>query len=511
MTKARLSALTLGLLLIGGACAPKAWAEDAACRVGDTGYQSLSEAVTEVMSGKAAGEIELLRDCTLDVGAVTAPVTIRGGGHSVVIPAQSRSENGALSVNSTLRFSAAQVSLSNPGSWSAVIGSKGALELVEGSHCSFTASGIYASPDAVISLDASSMSLENMRYTCMMAEAYGQLRLANGSELGISKPMGINGITGFDISLDASGLSVTDCPRQGLVKCNLTLSNGAWADISGNGTGYNLYSYNVLTVNGGTSLRMNGNASAAILMQGKSSVHILPEGYFECRENGKAWKAENTDAAYGSKAAVNIGWFNAQYIYTGGVVNIEDGAQAAISDNYSRALTNYGRVYLGDGSVVTGNGALAEGEGPSARRVELGGGVNNHGSLTLAEGAVLDNNHASLGGDDIYNAEDGALSLPVVRKGRALDETADTKDCGHQITGWFRDEIGRRWNAHGEDLFMEELAAGDYSEALELKAAHGILPAPATGDVSMPALWLALLLVSGAGLLLMGLRRRDRR
>lgn len=470
---------------------PAASAADAECRVGTVPYESLDAAAKAVMSGTAAGEIVLLADCTLDVGEISAPVTIDGAGHSVTVAAQSGTDSGALSISSALSFKNTAVSFANPKSWSAVIGSNGVLALSQGSDCSFRVCGIYTSPGAAVTLDASKMSLENMEYTCMMAEAYATLTLKNGSEFLISKPIGINGITGFNIEADASRFSVRDCARQGLVKCSLLLSNGAVADISSNGYGYNMYSGNMLSVDDGCSLRMNDNSTGAILMQGRSTVNIKSGGSFECRYNGAAWSPEQSDADYGSKAAVNVGWFNAQYVYTSGSFNAADGAALVISDNYARGISNYGTVYLGSGSHLTGNGSLLDGE--QTQRVQRGGGLLNEGTLTLAQGAAVYNNHAAVAADDIVNIGASSLSLPATGSSWRLS------DCGCAITGWFQDKTDSRWNVHGEGaVFAEEQAPGQYLEELELKAAHGTAVPPPTADRSELWIWLTPLTASAA-------------
>ena len=516
MSKAKLSLLlapALALALALTLCfSPAAYAQGAVCAVEGAEYASLGQAFEAVMSGEAHGEIELLADCELDIGSVRAPVTVSGGGYSVAVPKQSGTEGGHLAINSRLCFRDTALSFANPQSWSAVLGPQGELALLEGSDCAFKFCGIYSSPGGTVSLDASSMSLEDMEYTCMMAEAYGELSVKNGSSFTVSRPVGINGLTGFNITVADSDFSVSDCQRQGLVKCSLRLGPGARADISDNGYGYNLYSNNVLTMDSGAELKMEGNGTAAILMQGNSTVSIRSGGSFICRENCGAWTADKSDADYGSKAAIDIGWFNAQYIYTAGVFSVEDGALADISRNYGRALANYGTVYLGSGAVIRDNGALLPGETAAQRRVQQGGGALNAGSLVMAQGAELYNNHASQGGDDIYNLSAAELGLPAVGQGWTLDDTPDTNDCGEPISGWFLDPSEARWNAHDPDkLSLQEQQPGAYTEALPLKAAHGILPAPPTADGSELLLWLTLMAVSAAGLTAIGRRIRRQR
>ena len=481
--------------------APRAYAEGGVCRVGEKEYGDLSDAVRAVMAGEGES-VTLLKDCVLDVGAVSAPVTVEGGGCSVSVPAQSATEDGRLNINSRLTFNDTRLSFSNPKTWSVVMGGEGVLELLQGSDCSFTVCGIYASPGSTITVDASKMSLENMEYTSMMAEAYGLLNVRNGSRFSISKPININGVTGFRIKVEDSEFSVTDCKRQGLVKCDLTLSGGAEADISNNGYGCNLYSNNALNVNSGAILRMEGNSTAAILMQGNSAVNVKSGGSFLCSRNGGGWSADKSDSDYGSKAAIDVGWFNSQYIYTAGILNIESGAYADLSENYVRALSNYGTAYLGDGTVIRDNGLIMDGESADDRRIERGGGVANHGELIIAPGALVYNNHASAAADDVLNAGGYTLSLPATVGGLTLDSTPGTSDCDDAITGWYLDKSGSRWNAHDpESLYTEELEPGRYTQELELKAAHGRADIPQTGDGADMLVYLSAMVLSALTLL----------
>lgn len=117
---------------------------------------------------------------------------------------------------------------------------------------------------------------------------------------------------------------------------------------------------------------------------------------------------------------------------------------------------------LGSG-VIMRNGSM----------IPYGGGLNNFGTSTVAEGVALYNNHAAASGDDI--ASTGTLNIAKTGEGWALDGTEGTNDCTNAIDGWYKDGTEKRWNTHSlTDLFAEAVEAGSIEAPVYLKAAHGI-------------------------------------
>lgn len=132
----------------------------------------------------------------------------------------------------------------------------------------------------------------------------------------------------------------------------------------------------------------------------------------------------------------------------------------------------------GSGILVKANASLYMETGTiirnTAEKLEMGGGINNSGKATLTDEVQLYNNHAATAGDDIYNAEGASITFGPTGSDWKLD---GTPDCTHDITGWFDDSEGNRWNAHGEEpLHMEEFSVKEQTTVTglkELKAAHG--------------------------------------
>lgn len=464
------------------------WYTDMVARIGDDRYDTLDKAIEAV---DAASEIVLLADAEITVNAITKPVTILGDGHIVSVPRQAKTDSGGLEIQDVLSFKNTRIRFKEDvksRNWSAALTKKGQLNILDSSECIFEQTGVYASPNTEINISgSSSMFLENMEYTCIMGEAYPYLNIMDGSSLTIKKPMGINGITGFKIAVDASELSITGCENQGYVKCDLILTNGATADISNNGTGCNLFGGNQLIVNEGTMLTLNNNKGRALMTQGNERADVLVKsgGTLIVSGNGSKWKNTDDEAKYyAEKSAITIGvygWYDGYGImtYRKHMAIFEDGANVDISNNYTRGISNWGTVEIGSGTRIVNNGMLDSGDRSSCR-VATGGGVYNAGIMTVADGVELYNNHANTSADDIYNAvnldrtpkERGEITFGQVGQDWYLD---GEPDCTDKISGWYDDAADARWEAHGEPYHLVKAEPGNYKVTSAIKAAHGIL------------------------------------
>lgn len=447
--------------------------------INETDYTSFDEAYDALNEGEV---IVLNDDVTLTVSDISKPVEVIGNGHTITVPTQPKSEDGRLTLNAAFTLRNANIYFCNPTSWSLVMSGNGVLNIYENSTCAFEKTGIYTSPNATINVDHSKMTLEDMEYTCMMAEAYAYLNLTNEAEFYIQNAININGMTGFTINVDNSYLSIKDCQRQGLVKCNLFLNNNAKADLMNNYTGYNMYGGNQLIVNDGCTLTVNKSSSRAIMSQGKGEITVKAGGTMIVTENGQAWNASDDETKYyAQKGAITIGcygWSNGEiYLYTGHTVTFEDGANVDISNNYVRGIFNNGTtLYIGSNTSIQNNGMLAENETAQDIRVGQGGGIYNRtGTTTLSPNAKVYNNHARESGDDIYN-ESGSIILNHV-----ADFEAILDDDNKIITDWFFDGLDGenetpRWNAFvetaDEDLYYVPTTELNITAPIALKAAH---------------------------------------
>lgn len=150
---------------------------------------------------------------------------------------------------------------------------------------------------------------------------------------------------------------------------------------------------------------------------------------------------------------------------------VASGAKVTITGNKCSGLSNRGTCIFEEGSSLTITDNLND-KGSSS----YGGGIyntKNTAHLTLPSDAVIYNNHAITGGDDIYNT--GELTFSPVGDNWILS------DCDHTINGWYDDSKGNRWNVDDTqkeihavkfDKFNNNVATitGEYS----LKAAHDL-------------------------------------
>ena len=435
-----------------------------AAKIDGTEYNTLDEAIA---AAKENDVIELLKDCELTVGTINKTITINGNGKKLTVPKQKKIESGALAINAPATFNNTQLSFANESDWSVTMSGDGVFTLDQNSICTFKTHGLYADNNAIINVTGGSeLKLQDTKYTAMMADSgYAYLNITQGSSIlvdhayvGDEVP---NGINNFKIKVENSNITVTNCENQGLVRCNLTLSTESVANLSGNETGYNMYSGNALTVESGCTIKLNNNKFRALMTQGKNPTYIKVEegATFEATENGINWSStDDTKKHYASMSAITIGvygYYEARdtvLIYRNAdTVTFEEGANVNVSNNYVRGFSNFGTLNINSQAVIKNNGTLANGEAENDRRVALGGGIYNGGTVNMAGGVQLYNNHSNTAGDDIYNEEGATLTFGTVGDKWILS------DCNDKIYGWYDDSTSNRWNAHDtENLHIVE-------------------------------------------------------
>ena len=456
-----------------------------AAQIGDTPYRTLDEAIE---AATESDTIELLKNCELTVKTIDHAIKVNGNGKTISIPKQ-ETEKGGLQINASATFLNTKLAICNPdetsdqeSAWSIIMNGNGVFTLDQGSECTITTRGIYTSPNATINvIGGSKLNLQETTYTAMMAEAYANLNIRDRSAVHIDRAYhgnGVpNGITSFKIAVTDSEFTVTNCDNQGLVSCWLTLDNSE-AEISGNDigiTGWN--GTDVLTMKNSSTLTMENNKNAGIFIWG-GKVDIQNGNTLTITGTGSANTGAVTPAYYNGAVAV--------YTKTGNTANVSfaDGATVILKNNGLSAINNLSTTsssfYVGSGTEITCNGD----------KTNYGGGIYNFGSITIADGAKVYNNHAAIAGDDIYNSsikKKGTIYTGSILFGKT-GEDWKLDDCKpeHPILGWYKDgmesnkeQVLKRWNVHGEgeDYYAEEYTAPttEVTEALALKAAHPLL------------------------------------
>ena len=463
---------------------PPPAAEPFVAKIGTQTYDTLDEAIEAVQGDEV---IEVGEDCTLTVGTIEKAVVINGNGHTISIPEQD-TDNHALKINASLTFNKANVVFTNENAeWTVTMSGNGVLTLDEGSTCIIEKHGIYADNYATINVKGGSkLTVQNTSYTALMADKkFANLNIEGDSEVIVDRAEnknGVpNGINNFKIKVVGSRLTVTNCVKQGLVRCWLTLDDSN-AEISGNGIGIcGNNGTDVLIMKNGSNLTMEDNGTAGIFLWG-GKVKVEAGNTLTITGTGKDIK-EITDSRYDGALAVYY-YYNT---YTADV-NFEDGATVNLIDNDVSAINNDGKVYIGNGTTIMNNGS----------KTVYGGGIQNRGDITIAPDVKLYNNHAKVAGDDIYNTTGtsangltsytGSITFTPVGDGWILD------DCSDPIVGWYYDGKEKRWKGDGEGdaYYADEYTVSEeaVSDALALKAAHGQLCSvtyEVTGDIPSDA------------------------
>ena len=242
--------------------------------VTETGIQTYDtlDAAIEAVQGDEV--IEVGEDCTLTVGTIEKAVVINGKGHTISIPEQD-TDNHALKINASLTFNKANVVFTNENAeWTVTMSGNGVLTLDEGSTCIIEKHGIYADNYATINVKGGSkLTVQNTSYTALMADKkFANLNIEGDSEVIVDRAEnknGVpNGINNFKIKVVGSRLTVTNCVKQGLVRCWLTLDDSN-AEISGNGIGIcGNNGTDVLIMKNGSNLTMEDNGTAGIFLWG---------------------------------------------------------------------------------------------------------------------------------------------------------------------------------------------------------------------------------------------------
>ena len=422
--------------------------------IGNATYASLDDALAAANSGDT---IVLQQDGVIAAtNTISKAVTIKGNGkYSVDVKSQSGTDDGRLNISGSgsLTFDNAKVSFGNPSNWSVVMSDSGKLSFVNGSSATFTQHGIYTVGSGVeINVNKSSLTFSGTSYTPLMNEyqngkGYAKINVTNGANLTIEKSA-INGATGFAIKVKSAELHIDNNGNQGLVRC-ITKLDASKATISGNDYGITGYAgLDNLTLTNGSKLEMANNKSAGIFLWG-GNVDVQDGTKLSITGTGAEGVKQDagfTGAIACARSAANV--------------NLSDGATVSLVDNPAGAINSDGNIYVGKGTEILRNGSA----------VEVGGGIWNRGTVTVADGAKLYNNHASKAGDDIYSA--GVMDFKATGSDWQLD--GNLGNCGHAIDGWYDDAEGTRWSAHDDAKHVNAVEAGKLEGALALKAAHGL-------------------------------------
>jgi len=434
----------------------------AVAKIGDAEYESLDEAVEKAEEGAT---IELLDDCELTKG-FNKTLTFEGE-KKISIPNQLTSNGegwmcfGLYDTSRVLTFDGVEVEWMSDGSapW-LMLSLSGTLNVTNGASLTFI-------------FDSKTTNTRNAIYM----NAGAKLNVTNGSTFQILG-VGTEGTAGQGIQLDQtrkSQINVTgdstfliDGTNRGYVNspniyvedssftvqnCTSNASNGGNFEAIDsqitykNNKGHGLSAGNVILEESTLLSENNGlygvNVSGNFEVDGKSKMEVIGNSYD------------------GDCAGLNL---------TAGVTNglVKSGAEVTITGNKCSGFSSRGVCKFEEGVKLTIMNNVND-KGSASH----GGGIYNTKDtayLILPSDAVIYNNHAVTSGDDIYNT--GTITFSKVGSGWTLD------DCDHDITGWYDDSAGNRWQGDEQQYHTKEFSdfgesgTATVTEALALKAAH---------------------------------------
>ena len=446
--------------------------EEPVAMIGTEPYTSLDDAVEKAEEGST---ITLLKDCELTEG-FNKTLTFTGH-HKITIPKQLTSNGegwmcfGLYDPSRVLTFDDVEVEWISDGTapW-LMLSLSGTLNVTNGANLTFK-------------FDSKTTKIRNAIY---MNEG-AVLNVTNASTFQILG-VGTEGTAGQGIQLDKAGKStinvidgstfLIDGTNRGYVNspvinvedstftvqnCTSNASNGGNFTATNskvtyqNNKGHGLSAGNVILKN--TDFLSDNNGLYGVYVNGKflvdkdSTMTVTNNSY------------DGDYAGVNLTAAVNDG-------------RVEAGAVVTITGNKCSGFSSRGVCTFEEGSKLTITNNIND-KGSAS----YGGGIYNTKStahLTLPSDAVIYNNHAVTGGDDIYNT--GEITFSHVGTDWILDDT------NLPITGWYFDgnnngTTTNRWSkSNYYELFnlFDESGKVTLTGTYALKAAHAYAYDPET-------------------------------
>lgn len=443
-----------------------ALAEGNVAKVGDVEYATFDEAFEAAADGQT---ITLLTDATTRGLNVSKDVTVDGGDHTLTFV-----EKGIALWGKSLALKNVAATMTGIGStpytaewgWVTICASKNASITLDNAKLSMDGAGTGNNTHAIYLTGNNKLNLQNG--SVLTVKNYKQdalewdhgdggynLNVTGGSKF--ISDHNRSGITGtFYATVDASTVEVTNSTGNG--------SNGSHFDIRN-----------------GSSVTFSGNAdhglSAGNLSISNSTVTAENNG-----RNGIIFTGNGAFKA----ATVNVSGTKGKSYWNAGIrlfkanaaLTVDAATKVSITDNQVTGLFLDGgasATFAGGAALtVTGNDASQANCATEKDLARCGGGivVREGASLVLPAGAQVNNNRATLAGDDVYVEEGGSLDLSAANAGTELNAF---DGCAHAIDAWYDDSADARWSADAaEKNHVVPVAAGEHADVVALKAAHGL-------------------------------------
>ena len=440
--------------------------------IGTEPYTSLDNAVEKAEEGST---ITLLKDCELTKG-FNKTLTFNGTG-KITIPQQLKSNGegwmcfGLGDPSRVLTFDGVEVEWLSDGSapW-LMLSLSGTLNVTNGANLTFkfdskttkTRNAIYMNEGAVLNVTNAS--------TFQILGVGTEGTAGQGIQLDKAGKSTINVIDGSTFLIDGTNRGYVNSPVINVEDSTFTVQNCTSNASNGgnftatnskvtyqNNKGHGLSAGNVILKN--TDFLSDNNGLYGVYVNGKflvdkdSTMTVTNNSY------------DGDYAGVNLTAAVNDG-------------RVEAGAVVTITGNKCSGFSSRGVCTFEEGSKLTITNNIND-KGSAS----YGGGIYNTKStahLTLPSDAVIYNNHAVTGGDDIYNT--GEITFSHVGTDWILDDT------NLPITGWYFDgnnngTTTNRWSkSNYYELFnlFDESGKVTLTGTYALKAAHAYAYDPET-------------------------------
>ena len=440
-------------------------AEGDVAQIGDHFYSTLSSAISAANSGDT---IYILKDFTLDsrITYKDKEITIAAADNSTFTIEDNSRCGISISGDSKLTFK------------NLTFATNGQIYLYNNANLTFQ--------NSTLNMDGEMYQFHSDGYYCIAIalENRGTSLSFNDSTVDIANYPSSGSAIRWDDSIGGEGYAVSivnteftssNCYSGFVGTCNILIDNSR-VHVKHRGNGSNGSNFDVKNY---SNVVFEGNGSHGI---SATSLNISDHSVVTSTNNKMFGIYVSNGFSVDGTSTLNVtqnssGGDFAGLKLTSGVTDglVEAGATINITDNYCSGLSNNGVCEFEEGVnlTITGNN---NDKGTSSH----GGGIYNSGNaanLTLPSDAVIYNNHADTAGDDIFNNTTSTITFGKVGSDWTLE------DCGDEITGWFDDSKGSRWEAHDAPYHAEEFDEFEKLTSMAtitglhaLKAAHGIDP-----------------------------------
>ncbi len=427
-------------------------------KIGETEYSTLDEAIEKANDNDT---ITLLNDAYSKGINLKKNITIDGSNYKITFE-----DKGIAIWGVKLTFKNATVTFTSVGStpytaewnWMTICASKNSeLNLIntnmtlDGTSVAGGVHAIYFTGNDKLDLNNSTLTIKNYPQDALEwdgGDGGYNITLTNSSYLSDNNRSGFTGT--FVVKATNSNIDVINSLGNG--------SNGSHFEFTkskvnfNNNKSHGLSAGNLIIDN--STVNANGNGANGVHVTGKLEV-----------KNNSTLTIQNNDCSISSQWTIP----GALYVKTGGT--IESSTKLTITDN------NGSGIYVDTPATLNLNTGIITRN--IANKLEIGGGINNHGTINISEGVEIYNNKANQYADDIYS--NGKINLPkVVENKNLLKKRNDgliLNNCEDEINGWYNDSDNSRWEAHAEneaDNYIKLVESNKYESELSIKAAHNI-------------------------------------